>query len=372
MKNIVLCCAWLFATWVWSLYSFAQQGSTEPDLAGLHSIRARFCNDTEIIGWTKSVALTWESTKDVDVCLYLFNTHKEPITVDVNVVDGTLTLDKQQKPACKDESQKSKTMIGQYASFSWNQQVFNLDPESVTKTSFSLDLPDHYAGKFYACVTMKIHTEKTEQTEMFEIVKRRGYPFSIVIDGNVVSSLELQSLDPASTVTPTWYKMIIASGSLAILEKTNTYYAYIIAHNTWNIPQDMKAQLEKSGTGDIVARRILPWEVSDVLIPLPAMDRKTTTVDTSIEVTTTPVIDFESEKITDEVRSPTQTLLSLESVYISPVLRWVTWGACAVWFLLLLLLFGKKEKKKEKLITISKKEYKKLIKKKKKKKKSSS
>lgn len=162
----------------------AQQEATSP---GLEHIRVRFCNDESVVGGTKTVVLTGDAEMDFDLCLYVFNTYGEELDISLNLVDGAITNDSLQNKACKDEN--AKDILGQYAVFSGENTVFTLSGESVVETSVSLSIPEYYAGKYYGCITAQLGNTATQEQSadggMFTIVNRLGYPFELIVDGDL-------------------------------------------------------------------------------------------------------------------------------------------------------------------------------------------
>jgi hypothetical protein len=117
------------------------------------------------------------------------------MSVSLNLVDGAITNDALQNKACKDET--SKEQVGQYAIFSGDQTTFVLSGQSVIETSVGLDIPDYYAGIYYGCVTAQITNDmnQTGSGSMFTIVNRLGYPFELLIDGELVTDFTFRNFD---------------------------------------------------------------------------------------------------------------------------------------------------------------------------------
>jgi hypothetical protein len=156
--------------------------------------------------------------------LFVFNTYDESLDIQINVVDGTLTNDADQKKACFDE--QTKDIVGQYAQF---DSTLVVDAQSVVQTKIALDLPENYAGKFYGCVTASLATD-TEQSGMFTVFNRLGYPFEIIIDGDIITDLVFQNFDqtPAQLVT---HDIIASSSIIALATNQEIYDLYLRASN---------------------------------------------------------------------------------------------------------------------------------------------
>ncbi|USN57415.1 MAG: hypothetical protein H6766_03065 [Candidatus Peribacteria bacterium] len=101
-------------------------------------------------------------------------------------------------------------------------------------------MPEYYAGKYYGCVTAQLTAAANQSAassgSMFTIVNRLGYPFELIIDGDLQVDFAFQNFDTDWMDVPA-YTTRGAQGIIALLERDREFLAYLVAINQGNISQ---------------------------------------------------------------------------------------------------------------------------------------
>lgn len=273
--------------------------------------------------------MTAKGWKEEDICMYLSNGWLSPVTIKVNFVDGTITNDSDQKKACQPESTKER--FGKYISLPKTE--YRLQPQQSLEVHATAEFPVSYAGMAYGCVTYQAVGENEATNWMFSVLTRKANFIDILVEGKIELWLSIKD----QTRDDNLWK----SSQLLIFKDLadGLYKAQLFVTNDGNIAQ----QVTISGSvavrfKDFVlpeqSKKVLPGDSVDFMYVLDDyIPRYEGAITTNIDLTNTPVFEFESDQITDEMRtSNTQTISS--SFVIAP------WKLLAGLIALFLVLFA--------------------------------
>lgn len=342
----------------------------------LSDVRIRYCNDTTITWGTKTLKLKAEAGKPTPICIYLLNMWAEEVSVKVNFVDGTITQDSYKKKACKQEREKDNFWQRINYIESWqviwtekeiwtntdkniNEKIFTLTPQSITKKTFSLNLPDGYAGKIYWCSTLSIakkETENSNDNNMFTVINRIWFPIEVIVKWDIILDLHYQeeNKEKESSFLSSIFADTYRQKYFAIQKQINKEeweIGFILA-NSGNITQEANYKISLKSfshqdtiiTGDIM---ITPGEevIATQKISIPWWDFL---LNTKIETEYKPVFDFESDAITGGMKKikhlPTLTNNS-PIIIISQTMKYLVWWLLGIILVLIIILKIRKIKK---------------------------
>lgn len=309
---------------------FAQQ-------ANLGDLSVRFCNDDSLAWGSNALSLQAKGGVEEDICLYLSNGWATPITMKINFVDGTVTNDTEQKKACQPES--STERFGKFISIA--QTDYLIQPEQTLEVHATANFPTSYAWMAYGCVTYQAVGEWGGGDSMFNVLTRKANFIDILVEGKI--EMWVSIVDHARSDN-------LSNSPQLLIYKDSTdgsYKAQLQVNNVWNVAQQVDVKWEVTArfqSTPILAqtKKVLPWDSIDFLFTLdPALPRYEWVIKMDLEVTHTPVFEFESDQITDEMRKPlTQTISARMLLAPWKLLAWV--------IALLLIVFALSRRRKYK------------------------
>ncbi len=348
----------------------------DQSVTNLGDVVIRFCNDvenrdTEAKKASKSLYMEAVTSIPEDICIYINNAWPTDITAKLNFVDGTVTADQSQKKACQPEGTKSK--FWQYVEI--EEDTYTVSAGKTLETHASITFPPGYAGMSYGCVTLQLEgqSESGSPDSMFTILSRRANFIDVLVDG----AIKLDMSTPDQTESP--FANLWSHPGLLVYKApdTWTYKTSLIVKNDWNIAQEVAVspfvhgrfghelqgwwKEEKVIVGDnIETQNIFTWESAENTWVQPMKKKILPGQQVSFEmdvqdalplwewalelralVQHTPVFDFESEKITPDMRE-------MKSISLQSNLFIIPWrlllAILALLFILWLLLWKKTTK----------------------------
>lgn len=369
MRQYLLSCIALFS----ALSFFPLFAQTDQTVTNLGDIVVRFCNNVttaeEAKDATKTLSLDAETDVPSDICMYINNAWPTPVTALLNFVDGTVTADQSQKKACQPEWTKDK--FGQYVEF--NSDPIEVPAWKTIETRAKVTFPAWYAWVSYGCVTLQIEwqNESADNDSMFKIISRRANFIDVVVDWKIElqtviepqnnAALENLWTNPSLVVYQTpwtkWYNATLTvknngnvSQEVAVTPTANTRFQHPMK---WIFTEEKVIDGDQVKTVEVfwwqsvkeawwiaMTKRILPGQqVSfdfDVSGAVPLWEWSIV-LDAKIE--STPVFDFESKNITDDMRK-TKTESLTTQFFIMP---WKLVIAILALLLLLWILLSRKK-----------------------------
>ena len=345
MKKLLLAFLFLFLVQGFTSASSSMTG------ADLIDVNLRFCNDQSIVGWTKSLSMEVTPGENNEICFYLFNKHTEELAVKLNFVDGTITNDAARNKACKNEDQID--IFWKYVVLSWNDtHIYNIPAESAIQEYANFTLPGGYAGKLYACATL-ILMEKTDLATgaMFTVVNRLWYPIEILVSGDIMLDFNLINYWSDIPEFLANHQIINNANSLLISKLNDEYFVNFSLVNSGNVLQDLDYSLVLNSWSNKMVeftgkRSVVPGESIDISIPISVLWYDMP-LDISLNLEHQALFDFESDLITEEMKS----IRIINEIYsmniISMIMYYIFAWILFVFLLLTWLLILKKRKKKK-------------------------
>ncbi len=261
--------------------------------------------------------------------MYLSNGWLSPVTIKINFVDGTITNDSDQKKACQPESTKDR--FGKYISIP--QTEYRLQPQQSIEVHATAEFPISYAGMSYGCVTYQAVGESEWGNGMFNVLTRKANFIDILVEGKIELWLSIKEQVREDNIWKSTQLVIfkdIADGN---------YKGQLVVTNDGNIAQQVvvggsvNARFQNFSLPE-QSKKVLPWDSVDFVFPLnDYVPRYEWVITANVDLTNTPVFEFESDQITEDMRkASTQTLSS--SIFIAP------WKLLAAVIAIFLLLFA--------------------------------
>lgn len=338
----------------------------------LTDVRLRFCNDEEVVGGTKQLQMQTKPETPNQICMYLFNTTNQPLEVNVNFVDGTITNDSAKNKACKNEDEKSS--FGKYVRFISSEtganealsggiqalfgegesiKTFFIPPQSVIQEFATVNLPSGYAGKIYWCATLTLKEEKSESenAEIFQILNRLGYPIEMVVEGEIITDLTL--VNPLENLNSfDLWKTILFKNETFLITETDEGEIYLAfgLRNNWNIPQEADYVLKSdkwSLSEELTGNSLVPPQDLRIFSHQLNQQWYDILMDLDLQVKHKAVFDFESEMITEEMKNEKEIKKTEAMIWIFSSTS-LQYGGILAWGLLILIsiLLAFRRKKK--------------------------
>lgn len=219
IKSLCISLLVLLLTWI----SFAQNAKE----SNLGDISIRFCNDSSIIWWSKSLELSTEANKEEDLCIYLKNSGPTDLKVGINFVDGTFTAWPESKKACLPEWEK--TLFWQYVQAETTE--FLVPAQWTLQTRAKLLFPEWYAGFANGCITTFILGEASNSW-MIQVFSRRANFIDAYVSGAITQWLSYTGTSQNSEIN------ILDHTSIKLYKRlTNKSMGLQYGlFNTWNTP----------------------------------------------------------------------------------------------------------------------------------------
>lgn len=369
MKQFLAVCFALLLS-IFSLPTFAQ---TDQSVTNLGDVVIRFCNNLEEnpdAEPTKTLLLDTDAEVPTEICVLINNAGPTDIEAKLNFVDGTITSDASQKKACQPEWVKDN--FWQYVDYD-SEKIINVPAGTVSKATADITFPWWYAGISYWCVTLQIEgqNESWAEDSMFKIVSRRANFVDVVVDGAIELDMNIveqtnRALDNLGT-----------NPSLVVYNTpgTNEYTTSLSIKNNWNVAQEVDItpvvsawflgakswkyiqekvivwdnietldiftwKEESTHNGTSMKKRVFPGqEVSFEFDLWWAIPLREGVLDIETIIQTTPVFDFESENITQDMRKTTTQTLQTQ-FFIMP---WKLIIAVLILLVILWILLSRKK-----------------------------
>lgn len=167
--------------------------------ASLKNISLEYCQ-------TSGNILTYTIDPEVqqEICYTLTNDSDQPVTMNINFIDGTYTNDQRQNRACLDES--SKENFGQYVS-DYERVVTLTGGESRDQTAL-LRYPAGSDGSYHGCVSYAVAenttASNTQESSNFSILMRKAKFIDVLVGHpeNLVGGIEIKDTHGSATLSP--------------------------------------------------------------------------------------------------------------------------------------------------------------------------
>ena len=329
-----------------SLFALPTSFISAQEETNLGDILVRFCNDPDAASkwWTKTLYFEAETVQDHDICMYVSNTWPDPVTVELNFVDWTVTNDSEQKKACQPENVNSK--FGRFVSI--EEKTIELEANSTKEVYAQVNFPAWYAGMSYGCVTSQIVGQSETWEWMFRILSRRANFIDVLVKWQILLGLNLVNQSDFQ------FPSLSQLPELVVYEDpvTHTLKWRIDVTNPWNVAQDVMVTpvvqpwFSEQYDLPLTKKKVLPWQSAsfefdiDETIPFWKWS-----INTSVLIQHQPSFDFDSDDITPEMREMKE--ISLDSSFFL-----IPWNIiAALWWLLIVLriVITRKQRKKKRL-----------------------
>lgn len=327
-----------------SLFTFLVCGSvffwSQAQAIEIGDIVIRFCDEQGNLEKQTSFEIDPLETKSV--CLKVFNTSDEEANVQLAFVDWTVTKDESKYKACLTANDTKN--FWKFASI--EDSLVTVPPKNAVETSFTLKYPSGYAGMSYGCVVSKVLTDAVDsQDGMMSVELRQWHFIDVFVNGTILLDVLFDIVDteafPSSFIELNHSKFSsVATSSARIV-------------NSGNIAQDVVVRSSVSGWFGFVFKaeeqtvRLNPGEsraISNELhLPWYGLG-----IDVHYSASATPVFEFDSSVITDEMRQ-TKELWETISVFLMPY-----WLLLCIALVLIVLVIISYRKKHNFVSTISK------------------
>ena len=330
---------WLLVVWfMWSLLSYGIVNATS-----IWDIDLKFCNISNetwsSILYTKNLQLRLDEWQEWNICMYISNTSNEDIKVKIWFVDGTISNDFDQKKVCKNEWDNAN--FWKFITINSDSVVVPAD-WSVTKNA-KIKFPQWYAGMVHGCVTYYITTtnQVSQWSSSFDILVRKASFVDVLVSWNFDLWLEFLELEKISKFNRKFFE-IVPNDKIKVFENEldKKLTVKIWLRNVWRINQNVNIiwkitnflwyeKVFETWT------RIILWQ-DEVLIPslIDDLPFYKWPFDIKYEVSYTPDFEFETDKISSDMR---QTLIVFQEskVFFIPWLVIVT----IILFIALIVIF---------------------------------
>ncbi|NOZ44512.1 MAG: hypothetical protein GXP45_05245 [bacterium] len=167
------------------LFSFVHAGS-------IGDIQLRFCqtyidaDGNKEIQYVKHLETAMDIDKEQDLCMKITNLSKDPMTIDLGFVDGTVTTDSDHRKACKDEGQNSQ--FGKFVS--WDHTSISLAPGQSVEKHAQLKFDARVGGEILGCVTyFQAGALEKKSNGMLRILVRKANFITVYLSGDVQANL---------------------------------------------------------------------------------------------------------------------------------------------------------------------------------------
>ena len=191
---------------VFWLFWFSSQAQAS---LGLWDIDVSFCNGENrlvINGTTDSMT---------DYCFIVSNSSSTAWLVQLQIVDGQMTLWENPVQACKTSSD---WLFSQFVSLPEKDPI-SIDANESLRITWKIDLPEWFAGNLYGCLTSTIPAIQQDDGSMFTIVNRKANLMQLSVGwsyvasqifNNPISSDQLQELQKADKIySADWDNFIV-------------------------------------------------------------------------------------------------------------------------------------------------------------------
>lgn len=317
--------------------------SASVDAVNIGDIIVRFCDEEGTL--EKKVSYEMDPEEEREVCVKVYNTSNETAYVELGFTDGTVTKDNSQYKACL-----SSQDVDNFAKFATiDESFYEIPARSSVTTKFSLVYPEGFAGMSYGCLVTMLGTAETESADggMLSVQLRQGHFVDVYVDGEIFLDVHFDEVNAAY--------MNLSKNPLVHVDQKKIFGDYVSTVklvNSGNVAQDVEVRrITKWLFGYEVIENLweitlVPWE-SDSFSHMVSVPWYKMMMKVKYEAIATPKFDFESDSITDEMKT-SSVIMESTSFFVFPL-----WLLCVLAFVAVVLLIVTVYKHKKRKINAS-------------------
>lgn len=335
------------------------------DVSAAPKITTAFCNDWK---WSQTMWMDWViAGEEKDMCIMVSNLWDTIWVANLYFVDWVINPNTPQFVACKSE-EDAKVDFSKFAFFDsekdkWKKDTkisFEVKPwESIIK-KWKVNFSWWFNWMSYWCLITTVWTPTSEPWKLTVVLRRWNTIkarvwWEIKLWFNVFNDAENLH---ASAWEGDDLDVLFSNDKFNIVRINWTIYIKTKLENTWNVTMNTKLTVNISNIlwyefMSEVSDVLLPWMSRDISIPVDQLPFYKGKYNVKFDISRTPVFEFNSNAITDEMRKEVKEASSW-SFFLFPaaLLVYIIVILCAIFFIKSFL------KNKKERLEKSKKEYK--------------